>query len=107
MNTSRNSSRSTKKKCLNNKKETHKTVSLTIFRWDQSVTKTWWRMVEAPVNFEKKSERLTLHGVTGFIPLYYLCYVYYMLNTYYKRYLFAHTLMVNHDKPADISSSCV
>ena len=25
-------------------------------------------MVEAPVNFEKKSERLTLHGVTGFIP---------------------------------------
>ena len=68
MNTSRNSSRSTKKKCLNNKKETHKTVSLTIFRWDQSVTKTWWRMVEAPVNFEKKSERLTLHGVTGFIP---------------------------------------
>ena len=40
---------------------------------------------EAPVNFEKKSERLTLHGVTGFIPLYYL---YYMLYTYYKRYLY-------------------
>ena len=68
MNTSRNSSRSTKKKCLNNKKETHKTVSLTTFRWDKSVTKTWWRMVEAPVNFEKKSEHLTLHGETGFIP---------------------------------------
>ena len=32
------------------------------------MTKTWWRRVEAPVNFEKKSERLTLHGETGFIP---------------------------------------
>ena len=32
------------------------------------VAMTWWRRVEAPVNFEKKSERLTLHGVTGFIP---------------------------------------
>ena len=43
---------------------------------------------EALVNFGKKSERLTLHGVTGFTPLYYLCYLYYMLYTYYKRYLY-------------------